>query len=349
MRSLFVLAAAVIAAPTIAQSTNIFSVYTGRTSFTSRGFLGTAAGETLQGYPAERFRGIGHHNGVPKTAAVYGFGGIVQDQDRTTEEKYRLIFRRADDMGKPDATAGGVIARSGVLTLAKATGTGPIAWSLNINLGKDGVSTPVKHSFFAGIQLSANARWTRDGQSSHASAYTTPTSGAGDPVRAKAPNHAWQIDAKGVVRNVNPRSWRYELHTRRGAFQIGVRQRATGAALYGNCGNYPDANIHGLAFRLRDRASANGVGAVFASTALIGGAPLPFDGHLYINPGTFVMVGSGKLSATGTLELRPAAFAPGKLKALVGAGDLAFQGVILNVSKDKRFNIRMMNAQASNL
>ena len=351
MRSLSLLAAAMLAAPMVAQSTavNAFHVYSNRTSFTSRGFLGGAAGETLQGYPADRYRGIGHKHGVPKKAAVYGFGGIVQDQNRTTAEKYRVIFRRADDTGKPDGTAGGVIARTGELTLPTAPGTGPIAWRLNINLGASGVSTPVKHTFFAGIQLSANARWTSDGQSSHASAYTTPTSTAGDPVRTGAPNHSWQVDAKGAVRNTNPRSWNYELHTRRGAFQIGVLQTATAPGRYGNCGNYPEANIHGLSFRLRDRASANGVAAVFASTSLIGGAPLPFDGHLYINPGTFVLVASGKLSATGELELKPAVFAPGKLKSLKGAGDLVFQGVILNVSKDKRFNIRMMNAQATNL
>ena len=45
---------------------------------------------------------------------------------------------------------------------------------------------------------------------------------------------------------------------------------------------------------------------------------------LWINPGTLVMVGSGKLSATGTLELKPATWGKGKLAGLTGIGDVAF-------------------------
>ena len=327
---------------------NAFHVYSGRTSFTSRGFLGGAAGETLQGYPAAQFRGIGHLGVVPKESRIHGFAMITQDQNRRTSEAYRIVFRRSDDTGGPNTGKKGLLARTGELKLPTPAGTGSLAYSITINLGADGIGVPGKHTFFAGLELSANSNWTSDGQSSHASAYTTPSSTAGDPVRSGAPSHAWQVDATGATRKTNPRSWHYQLLTERGSFQVGVLQSATGGGLYGNCGSYPDADTHGLAFRLRDAALKDKMAAVFVSTALIGGAPLPFDGHLWINPGTLVLVGSGKLSSTGTLELKPAMLGPGKLKMLKGFGNLAFQAVVENVGSG-RFALRMFNAHASNL
>lgn len=337
-----------VATPAMAQTLNVFHVYTDRTSFTSRGFLSGNAGETLQGYPGEQYRGIGDVGTVPKRCKVHALGMITQDQNRGTVEKFAVVFRSAADSGGPDGSAGGVIAKTSKLNLPTLTGSSPVAWSVTVNLGSEGVSVPCKDTFFAGIALDPNSSWTSDGQSTWASAYTNPASTSGDPVRGGAPNHAWQVDAMGAVRNTNPRSWNYNLQTERGAFQIGVLQSATGSGLYGNCGNYPDADVHGLAFRLRDKISADDVAAVFVSTDLIGGMPIPFDGTLWVNPGTFVLVASGKLSATGALELKPAAFGPGKLKDLKGLGNLPFQGVILDVGEG-RLNIRTMNAQATNL
>ncbi len=342
--TLLLLAAALAAQPPL----NALHVYTNRTSFTSRGFLAAAAGEVLQGYPAEQFRGIGHTGSLPKDSRIHAFGVITQDQDQQTSEAFRIVFRRVNNgTGGPDTGPNGLLASTGVLNLPTGAGTGPAVWSVTVNLGAEGVAVSGKHTFFAGVELAANSKWTADGQSVHASAYTDPSSATGDPVRADAPNNAWQVDANGEARMVNPRTWNYSLLTQRGAFQVGVLQSASGDGLYGSCGSYPDAETHGLAFRLRDAAMANKTAAVFVSTALTGGAPLPVDGHLWINPGTLLMVGGGTLDANGVLELKPAMFAPGNLKALKGFGNLAFQAVV-DVGTS-RFDLRMFNAHAANL
>lgn len=338
------LAAALAAQPPL----NAFHVYSDRTSFTSRGFLAAAAGELLQGYPAESFRGIGHTGSLPKESKVYAFGVITQDQDRTTSEAFRIVFRGVDNKtGGPDTGPNGLLARTGVLNLPSGGGTGPAVYSVTVNLGSEGVAVPGNHTFFAGLELAANSKWTADGQSVHASAYTEPSSAAGDPVRSGAPNNAWQVDANGVARMTTPRTWNYRLLTQRGAFQVGVLQSASGDGLYGSCGSYPDAETHGLAFRLRDAAMASKPAAVYVSTALIGGAPLPVDGHLWINPGTLVLVGTGTLDSAGALELKPSTFAPGNLKALKGFGNLAFQAVV-DVGSGS-LDLRMFNAHAANL
>jgi hypothetical protein len=326
---------------------NAFHVYSGSTSFTSRGFLAAAAGEVLQGYPAEQFRGIGHTGAQPKESRIHAFGVITQDQDQQTSEAFRIVFRRVNNKnGGPDTGPNGVLARTGTLNLPTGAGTGPAVYSVTVNLG-EGVVVSGKHTFFAGLELAANSEWTADGQSVHASAYTDPSSATGDPVRSDAPNNAWQVDANGVARMVNPRTWNMTLLTQRGAFQVGALQSASGDGIYGSCGSYPDVATQGLAFRLRDAVSANKAAAVYVSTALTGGVPVPVDGHLWINPGTLVMVGAGTLDSNGDLELKPTAFAPGNLTALKGFGNLAFQAVV-DVGTG-RFDLRMFNAHASNL
>jgi hypothetical protein len=93
----------VFATDVTAQAVNDFQVYTNRTSFTSRAFLGPTAGEILQGYPVSQYRGIGDSGAIPKECLVYEFSVVAQDQNSTTVEQYSVIFRRAID-GVPDGS-----------------------------------------------------------------------------------------------------------------------------------------------------------------------------------------------------------------------------------------------------
>jgi hypothetical protein len=204
--------------------------------------------------------------------------------------------------------------------------------------------------FFAGVGLSANEDWSADGQSIHASAYTAPDSGEGDPVRAGAPNHAYQVDAAGVAAAANPRSWRMWLGTERGAFQIGCIQNG-GAPLFGNCGNYPDVSVHGLGFRIRDEDHAGKTAVLFVSDDLTGGARVKgVDGLFWVSPrhGAMMEVDSGELNANGELILMPELTAPGSdfLLERLGTGILPFTAVIFDENGDP---LRTLNAQAADL
>lgn len=328
---------------------NDFHVYTDRTSFTSRAFLGGDPGETLQGYPEMQYRGIGDTGDLQsrKACLVYGFGLITQDQNATTVETYWVVFRRATLTGEPDGSPDGLITEFGPFNMPTGPDPVPAAWNITINFASSPVSVPCKDSnFYAGIRLSENQAWTADGQSSWASAYTDPASTAGDPVIAGAPSWAYQVDATGATRPTNPRSWNYRLRTERAVFQIGCVQTTDG--LFGSCGNYPDITVQGLAFRVRDELNANAPFAVFVADSLTGGPPIAFDGHLWLNPGGMLMVAQGTLDAAGTIEFVPPGFGPGEMSQYSGFGNLPFQAAILNVGTG-RFPIRTSNAQASHL
>lgn len=349
MRSLL-LATALLASSAIAQTPNIFDIYS-CTNYTSRGAVGVNPGDILLKVPSSRFQGIGQDPTGGGTTLL-GFNYVMQDQNAATVENYSLIVR-GDNNGQPDATAAGVLLQTTPLT--SPSGTGTLAWIFTVTLTTPATVVPLCNTWYTGANVGPAALWTADGISYHIGTQALlggTQAGNPAPNATQAEVHlAWDIINGTGGTPAQPGGFRIirfghlvpatSALLRIGGTDptlIGVSANCTSAQLnaagnprcFATGGMYPGANAtrsDGLDCRVRDSSNANGVFATFLGSSL--GCPgLPLgglaNGALYLNPGgIFVQVGAGALAA-GTGEGTAIMLPPGVAQASWGS-----QGVTL--------------------
>ncbi|HHI80043.1 MAG TPA: hypothetical protein ENK02_08680 [Planctomycetes bacterium] len=117
------------------------------------------------------------HTGYGK---VSGFRIVLQDQDQSTAETINLaLVRFAGTTGKPDTSAGGVVAGSSMNFKLFGSGSGSAAYSYTLTLG-----TPVVAPAQFGIRLTLpipRGTWPQDGVTVHYQAGTNLKLGSATP------------------------------------------------------------------------------------------------------------------------------------------------------------------------
>lgn len=318
MFKLFALPLALASLATAQTTSNLFEIYPGCTNYTSRGSLGTDAGELLLQVPATSFAGVAH-NDDGRSAQMNGFQCVGQDQDGRTPETYYNIVR-CDIGGQPDCSRSGQCLRVGPFTVPGSSFSGPIAWVLTTNLATPFTTCPTPCvTFYMGIEVAAAPAWTTDGLSIHiATSVLTGGTQADNPAPG-APNLAWECRA-GTPNQSDPvRTLRIGVLTPAAVLNIGNVDNTMGnsncLSAFGNrsfgvggmfprCQGSSGPRNDGLDFRVRDVSNAGGFAFVFAGTPgscpgqRLGGVAY---GALYLNSGgALLQVGSAGLDYTGT-------------------------------------------------
>lgn len=311
MRSLIFLALAVCA-PATAQTPNVFEIYSGCTDFTSRGSIGTNAGEYMLQVPSTHYSGIGQ-DATGQSTRLVGFRYVTQDQNGVTQETYSLIVR-SDLTGAPDCTAAGLLLNAGPLMTPPNSTVGPIAWQITATLTTVSTVLPLCATYYQGAQFPAAAGWSAgtDGQSLHITDYAL-----GDNAAPSAPSLTWNCLGGAPVQPQFQETVRVDALVESAVLNMsnvdpavtvaciqGLGNRSFGAGgMWPVCTGAAGPRNDGLDCRVRDAGNAGGVFAIFLGTSVgcpglaLGGLA---SGALYLNPGgAFVQVNAGALSATG--------------------------------------------------
>ncbi|MCB9869275.1 MAG: hypothetical protein H6837_05405 [Planctomycetes bacterium] len=237
MRVLSFLAAAILCGTAAAQQQ--IEIYPGTTSFTSRGSIGTNAGEILQGFHASHWRNIGD-NGT--ACQLQNFFCLTQDQNGSTQETFYWTVRRGSDAAGPTVGSAGQIARIGPFGTPASTSNTPVAWGLTTALATPVTLDNCTNHFCIGQEYGAQPLWTSDGQSNHASRGDGVNSvqGASALAQTTGTDSAWQIIGAATVAT-HPsayRSWRMGVNVAGATLQMGVSPTATPG--FGTGGMYPE-------------------------------------------------------------------------------------------------------------
>jgi hypothetical protein len=357
MRSLLLLASLALASSAVAQN-NYFDIYSGCTNYTSRGTLGTNAGEVLLQIPRTAFQGVCQDAGGTGTL-LNQFQYVTQDQNGSTQETYFLVVRRDDPVtpGAPDITAAGLLLRAGPLLTPATTILTPVAWIITATLATPSTVLPLCDTYYHGMEVAAAPGWTGDGQSVHICTYynlggtqadnpAPIVTGFPDPI-----NVAWDHNfVTMVAAQPSTRSIRLALGSAASVLNMGnvdPTAPATncvstlGGRSWGAGGMFPAGSASGrsprddgLDARVKDVGSASGVFQLFMSdTSTCPGLPLSFlaSGALYLNVGLLIPLGSGVLDATGlgtTTVIPPGTVVP----ASIINRDLPFQAFTVGPS-----------------
>lgn len=317
MRSLLLVPLA-LASTAMAQTPNLFDIYSGCTNFTSRGSVGVNAGEILLQVPSTHYAGV-CQDATGAATSLTGFQYITQDQSGVTQETYYMVVR-GDNSGAPDASAAGLLLRAGPLTTPASTVTTPVAWIITATLTTASTAVPLCNTFYMGGEVAAAPGWAAtDGQSFHICSYYIINTTQADNPAPNAPNLAWDIVNGAPLQPGAARCIRIGLLANSAMLKLGNNDptltntancvTTLGNVSFGAGGMWPQAQgasgtrNDGLNFRVRDAANANGVTVVFLGQN-IGCPGLPLaglaNGALYLNPGgVFLQLASGALDATG--------------------------------------------------
>ncbi len=282
--------------------TNLFDIYSGTTNFTSRGIIGTNAGEYLLQVRASHFSGLGHDQSGGGTR-LSGFHYVLQDQNGATPETYSLVLR-AEAAGVPDCTAAGLLLRVGPFTTAPG-GAGAVVFDMNQTLATPSTVLPLCATFYQGIDFAAAPGWTADGLSVHVTDYFL-----GDNPAPGAPSLSWNCLNGSPQQPAFFETIRVDTLVESAVLQMGnvdptaSNRRSFGAGgLFARCEGPAGLRNDGLACRVRDAANANGIFVLFLGTSLgCPGVPVSglANGALYLNPtGVFLQLTVGPLSAAG--------------------------------------------------
>ncbi len=284
--------------------TNLFDLYAGTTDFTSRGILGTNAGEYLLQVRSSHFSGVGHDQSGGGTR-LSGFHHVLQDQNGATPETYTLLLR-ADAAGVPDCTAAGLLLSVGPFTTAPG-GAGAVVFNTTTTLATVSTLLPLCPTFYQGIDLAAAPLWTADGLSVHLTDYFL-----GDNPAPGAPSLSWNCLNGSPQQPAFFETIRIDIVLQSALLQMGnVDPTASNRRSFGAGGMFPRCmgpagpRNDGLDCRVRDAANANGIFVLFLGTTNGVGCPgLPLsglaNGALYLNPTTsFIQLTVGPLGATG--------------------------------------------------
>ncbi|MEZ5967058.1 MAG: hypothetical protein R3F56_24690 [Planctomycetota bacterium] len=324
-----------LAAGTAAQ--NGFGIYSGCTNYTSRGGLGTGAGENLLEVSGWHFSGVGHAPSGTGTILL-GYRHMLQDQNAATVEPYAFVVRSDDGSGAPACGAGGQLLRTA--PVSSPPGTRIMAWDLTATFSTPSTVLPQCASFYFGLDFAAAPAWSDDGLSTHIGTYSTyPTNGteADNPAR-RSPNLGWNCINGVPAQPAGGRCIRYEVIVSAPVLNlgntdpwlIGVTSNCVSYLLnsqgnprsFGAGGLWPDIGSRrdGLDCRVRDAASPNGAFVVMAApnARTCPGTiwPAIASGALYLLPSNMVQVAVGSLDASGGGEavLVPPATIPPRLR-----------------------------------
>lgn len=281
----------------------------GPSAFTSRGNLGTGAGELLQGFPTAHHRGIGEQAGG---CLLQGFRLVMQDQESSTAATYEIVIRGGSGTGGPTTQ----LARVGPLSLPPGGG-GAAAWRVTTSF-QTPITLPGCDQFFAaGVALPAAPSWNTDGLSARIEISSN--------AHARAISHAWQTTAAGTQRLTTASSWMFELRTDASLLQIGA-----GTDRYGLEGIFPGTgNDITARARFAPTTFGGGICAVWLGTWRQPGTVLfPGTAKLYLS-GTFIPAGRRAIGANGEVEMTIARNIPASVG---GAGIFHLQAAGLNGS-----------------
>lgn len=259
-----------------ALSAQSIEIYSGTTSFTSRGNIGVNAGEILQGFHESHWKGIGD---TGAGAFLTGMTIVTQDQNAATQETYDLVVRVGTDAAGPTTGVAGEICS--VIGLMPPLGAnGPAAWVITTNFATGGCRIPTKSHLAAGIRVPVSG-WTADGQSLHMTNAGAHQSGPHQQ------DHGWQIlgAAATAVHFASSRSVRVALLTSAPILQNGVFATTTTAYSRGMGGMFPPTGTHGWSTHVDGGTGfASGVAGLFLSPAVINpGFPVPgIRGTVYL-------------------------------------------------------------------
>jgi hypothetical protein len=265
---------------------NAFSVFPdsgngSATSFTSRFQATTPAQkelEVLVRYPKMGYGPLFDGSLGGGTMTIGAFRRVGQDQDRSTQENWRVIIRK-DKAGKPDASASGILFRSSPSLTPKGTGIGAFILTTTF---KTPIKVPNNADIYVGMEFAAITgpkKWPSDGQSNHAASFIASFP-RGDNPRAGVPNPAWGIvhGTPPVVSQPSGRWLRQWVFTAGAVLQQGgvdpnnTRQTPKGSPNYASGGIYPDVlntaknRFDDLALRIVDGNSKNGIAAILWDT-----------------------------------------------------------------------------------
>lgn len=296
--------------------------YSAPTSFTSRGNIGGGVGEIHQGFhPDDCWQAIGEANGA--NGKVVGFRSVFQDQNLSTQDKFKYVVRSGTVAAGPTTGTAGEIFVSGDLTFHPGTGTGAGAFLVTTSLTTP-IDVPCDKFFSVGPRLEA-AMWTADGQSCHAS----NNSAAGNNQAPTATDLAWQIigAATSATHPSQKRTWRIGLLQAPAALQL-ANFVGSAAKKFGAGGHYPNAGTDGLAARVRAGTAANGqVAAIFLSGGWGTAIPI-FSGKFVLDISSLLTapVAAGVV-AGGVYQTDIAPVLPATL-----TGNFTFQAVLIDLT-----------------
>lgn len=304
---------------TAALSAQNFVLYEAPTAFTSRGNIGTGAGEVLQGFHSAYWRSMGEAVDTTK-GKITSFRAVFQDQNLATAEKFKWVVRKGTDAAGPTTGTAGEIYASADMTWHPGTGTGVGAAFVTTTL-----TTPVEvpsASFFAVGARLVPVAWTSDGHSVHAASQATNDSAT------LAIDMAWQIlgTATSAINPSQKRTWRMGFGQAAAALQL-ANAVGTATPKYGSGGNFPNIGTDGITARVTAGTAANGqVVALFLS----GGFAAPkaiFSGNFALDLTSLIPtpIISGVV-AGGTYTGKVISKLPVGIK-----GQFSFQAILLDV------------------
>jgi len=271
---------------------NGLEIYPGVTSFTSRGNVGTNAGEVMQGFHSSHWGSVGD---AGTHVSLAGLTYITQDQNAATQELYDLVVRSGNDTAGPTpGAAGELCVISGLQT---PSGTGIAAWLITVDFATP-CALPQKDFFSVGMRFPVSG-WTADGQSVHATDVSAQQAGS------HVQNHSWQILPGPVVSHTGSRSWRFTLRLTTPLLQNGSFATTTATYALGMGGMFPPPTTHGWSTHVRAGPKyAGGFAAPFLATAkLPSGIQLGGIGGSLCITGTLVPLLLVGLDANGAANI----------------------------------------------
>ena len=309
--------------------------------------------ECLVDFAAQISRGIG---AASKTAcAVTGQNFVIQDQERLTQDNYKIVYRKptvAD--GPPDTTASGIIAITANIAVPTppANTSGPIAWDMTLTWVTP-VVIPCETGLYAGLELLPGASASDFVYMQSANAFTVGAPSTGDNPRLPTPKYfCGRVDQPSAVfaRTSSQRTLAFNLLTGTPTLNVGnIDASQANYRSYGLGGTYPAIKMaprdDGIALRVQDDASLSGIGALIVSVGYLpGGFELAgIGGAVWVNPGPIVSLGGFALPAAAPGVTETTVAPPGVIPSAPGV-TLVFQAATVNLAFTQ---VRLSNAQAT--
>jgi hypothetical protein len=330
------------------------TAWAGVNAATRLGAASTADIECLVDFAAQIGRGIGAT--TKTTCTVSGQNFVIQDQERLTQDNYKIVYRRATAPDGPaDTTAAGVIAITANIQLPTPppSTSGVIAWNMTITWTTP-VTIPCEAGLYAGLELLPGASATDFTYIQTANNFTVGAPSTGDNPRVPTPKFfsaSVTQPAAVFARSTSQRTLAFNLLAKTPTLNVGnIDSTQANYKSYGLGGTYPAIKSaprdDGLTVRVQDESTIGGIGGLFVSLGYLpGGFDLGgvFTGTVWMNPGPMVSLGGFSLPAATPIATETTVAPPGAIPAAVGTL-LVFQAVTTSPSFT---SVRLSNAQAS--
>ena len=237
MQFSFLVVVGLLTSSVVAQS-RAFEIYPGSTNASSRGGLGTSAGETLMGLHSSHWRGLGDSG---SQCEINQLGLVDQDQNSQTQESFHFVMRKGSDTNGPGTSTADLIGRYGPLHMP-STPLGSInAWIQTMTFGT-AKAIPCDEHMSWGVALTNSPNWATDGMSCHTSFNTSVQNG--QYCHLNAAPHGYHFTTGSTRATSEVRTWRHRLglSSARNVLQLGATGASVGGgpgARYGVGGMFP--------------------------------------------------------------------------------------------------------------